>query len=170
MKKILIALFIIVLLASCTPEEAGISSDEGTNGTTQIAIEDIKMQMIDSDDVSINDLKGNIVIIDFWASWCGPCNRSIPFYNRMNEKYGEQGLIIIGINVNEDETTIKKAKQDYEINYYLALPDEKFSTHFKVQGIPAMFMFDRDGKLIDEFVGYSPELDNKIESLIIDNI
>lgn len=170
MKKILIALFIIVLLASCSPEEAGINSDKGAKETTQIAIKDIKMQMIDSDDVSINDLKGNIVIIDFWASWCGPCRNSIPFYNRMNEKYGEQGLIIIGLNVNEDEETIKKAKTDFNINYFLALPDEKFSTHFKVQGIPAMFMFDREGKQIEEFVGYSPELDNKIESLIMDNI
>ncbi len=170
MKKILIALFIIVLLASCTPEEAGVSSDKGTNETTQTAIKDIKMQMIDSDDVSINDLKGNIIIIDFWASWCGPCRNSIPFYNRMSDKYAEQGLIIIGINVNEGESTIKKAKEDININYFLALPDEKFSTHFKVQGIPAMFMFDREGKLIEEFVGYSPGLDNKIESLIMDNI
>lgn len=171
MKKFIPLLLIVILLAaSCAPTE-GNSVNTADNSNNQTAsIEDIEMTIIDNEPMSLNSLKGKLVILDFWASWCGPCRNSIPFYNEMHEKYADDGLIIIGINVNENEATIRKAIEDLNIKYYMAMPENKLNAHFQVQGIPSMYMFDRDGNQIDNFVGYGPETDNQIESLIMDNI
>lgn len=171
MKKFIPLLLVIMLFAaSCTPTEDNNANTADNSGNAVAAIEDIEMNIIDSEPMSLNSLKGNVVILDFWASWCGPCRNSIPFYNEMHEKYADEGLVIIGLNVNENEATIRKSIEDLDIEYYVAMPENKLNAHFQVQGIPSMYMFDREGKPIDNFVGYGPELDNKIESLIMDNI
>lgn len=168
MKKLIIILIIATFFIAGCNEEAETKSN--TAPDTGSAIADIEMEVLNGDNVSLNDLKGKVVALDFWASWCGPCKRSIPFYNKMHEKYADKGLVIIGINANENRSTIEGAISELDIAYPVAMPNERMNQHFKVQGIPSMYLFDREGNQIDNFVGYSPELDNKIESLIIEQI
>ena len=160
----------LLIMASCTPTEDNNGGPEAAGSENANAIENIKLEILDNDSMSLSSLNGKTVILDFWASWCGPCRNSIPFYNKMQEKYGEKGLVVIGINVNENESTVRKAIEDLGITYYVAMPNNTFNTHFQVQGIPSMYLFDTEGNLIDNFVGYAPQLDNKIESLIMENI
>lgn len=169
MKKLIIVLIITAafFIAGCN-EEAETTGN--TSPDTESAVADIEMEVLNGDNVSLNDLKGKVVALDFWASWCGPCRRSIPFYNKMHEKYADKGLVIIGINANENRSTIEGAISELDIVYPVAMPDDRMNQHFKVQGIPSMYLFDREGNQIDNFVGYSPELDNKIESLIMEYI
>lgn len=168
MKKLIIILIIAVFFIAGCNEEAETNSNTPDTGSN--AVTDIEMEVLNGDNVSLNDLKGKVVALDFWASWCGPCRKSIPFYNKMHEKYADKGLVIIGINANENRSTIEGAMSELDIAYPVAMPEERMNQHFKVQGIPSMYLFDREGNEIDNFVGYSPELDNKIESLIIEEI
>ncbi|MFO8061378.1 MAG: TlpA disulfide reductase family protein [bacterium] len=168
MKKLIIILIIAVFFIAGCNEEAETNSNTPDTGSN--AVTDIEMEVLNGDNVSLNDLKGKVVALDFWASWCGPCRKSIPFYNKMHEKYADKGLVIIGINANENRSTIEGAMSELDIAYPVAMPEERMNQHFKVQGIPSMYLFDREGNEIDNFVGYSPELDNKIESLIMEYI
>lgn len=158
----------MLMSMACNPSENNAQTNTNNNASTDI--KDMTINIVDGEDVTLNSLKGNIVIVDFWASWCGPCKNSIPFYNKMQEKYAEQGLVIIGMDVNEPEATIKKAAGELNIQYNLANLNNNFNTHFKVSSIPSMFIFDKEGNVIKNYVGYSSQMDQEIEQLIKDNL
>lgn len=171
MKRLLLIVFLVGIMLmsmSCEPTENNTNTTQNNSASSDI--KDMAISIVDGDDITLNSLKGKIVIIDFWASWCGPCKNSIPFYNEMHEKYADQGLVIIGMDVNEPEATIKKAKEELGISYMLGNQNNAMNAYFKVSSIPSMFMFDREGNMIQNFVGYSSAMDAQIEQLITDNL
>ena len=117
----------------------------------------------------LNDLKGKVVLIDFWASWCEPCKEALPIYNNLYKKYKDQGLIIIGINEDND----KKERDSFLKTTSLDFPmyqDEKsqWVNQFKIQALPTLFVFDRNLKPISMYRGFSPEKATTLEKQIKD--
>ncbi len=134
---------------------------------------DIQGLDVDGDKVALSSLKGKVVLVDFWATWCPPCVASVPDLQALRVKYGKDGFEILGVNLDahrEDVGSIEKAKPlvkkfllDARIgwpNVLVGLSDAKSdpAIAYGVEDIPASFLIDRDGKIIDvEQVG--PGLD-----------
>jgi thiol-disulfide isomerase/thioredoxin len=113
--------------------------------------------------------RGQVVVVDFWASWCKPCRQSIPWLNGLRERYGSQGLTVIGINVDADHGDAEKFQREVPIAFdVLYDPQGKLAEQFGVQGMPSTFVFDRDGKLVRTLLGFRPNHSGEHEAAIQD--
>ncbi len=90
------------------------------------------------------------MIVEFWATWCPPCRKSIPHLNEVHAKYKEKGLVIVGIS-DEEEATVRKFIEQQPMDYFPALdPGGTYSQHFSINGIPHAFIVDKSGKIVWE--------------------
>ncbi len=115
--------------------------------------------------VKLSALRGKVVYVDFWASWCGPCKQSFPWMNAMQTKYGAQGLTVVGINVDKKradaETFLKSTPAQFTVAF-----DEKGGTPtaYQVKGMPSSYLIDRDGKVIATHTGFRPDESAALEA------
>jgi cytochrome c biogenesis protein CcmG/thiol:disulfide interchange protein DsbE len=103
------------------------------------------------------------VLIEFWATWCAPCRRTMPHLDELGRKYDKQGLIVIGLTVEAPERDLDKVKelvQQLRINYPVAFATPPLYSFFSEGhariGVPRVFVFARDGRLIKQINGYNP--------------
>jgi thiol-disulfide isomerase/thioredoxin len=102
------------------------------------------------------ELSGKPVLVEFWATWCPPCRKSIPHLNEVYAKYKDKGLTIVGIT-NEDEATVKKFQEKIPMTYNVAInAPQQLLQQFGVEGIPTAFLVDKSGKVV--WAGHPMEL------------
>jgi cytochrome c biogenesis protein CcmG, thiol:disulfide interchange protein DsbE len=112
--------------------------------------------------------RGQVLVIDFWASWCKPCRQSIPWLNDLRTRYGGQGLVIVGVNVDAERADADRFQRDVPISFgVLYDPAGKLAEQFGLQGMPTTFVFDRDGKLAHTLVGYREARRSEHEARIL---
>jgi thiol-disulfide isomerase/thioredoxin len=120
--------------------------------------------------VRLEDLRGQVVVLDFWATYCPPCREEIPHLVRLQKEHGPKGLKVIGLNVGgeEDQPKIPEFVKAYSIQYQLADPDGDTVRLFLAQddSIPQTFVLDRRGRLVRHFVGYDSEVAAELEQAI----
>ena len=115
---------------------------------------DFAVTDIDGKKLSLSDYKGKVVLLDFWATWCTPCREEIPAFVEMQQKYGPQGLQVIGISMDDDAKPVKDFYQRFKINYPVAVGDDKLAQSFGgVLGLPVNFIIDREGRVHTKFLG-----------------
>jgi cytochrome c biogenesis protein CcmG, thiol:disulfide interchange protein DsbE len=108
-----------------------------------------------SGSVSLSSLKGKVVYIDFWASWCGPCKQSFPWLNEMQSKYGAKGFQVVGINVDAKTTDAKTFLTEVPAQFTVAF-DDKGATpkQYGIKGMPSSVLIDGNGKVISQHTGF----------------
>lgn len=121
--------------------------------------------------VKLSALKGKLVYLDFWASWCGPCRQSFPWMNDMQSKYGSRGLQIVGVNLDAKEADARKFLAETSGNFMLAFDSKGVTPKlFGVKGMPTSYLIDREGRIVYEHVGFSQPkaavLEKEIEKLL----
>lgn len=117
--------------------------------------------------VSLDNYRGHVLVIDFFATWCIPCRSSIPHLVEMNRKYGKQGLQVLGLSADEDgEKDVREFAGQYRINYPLALAGEAVQADFGIRSVPVMYIVDKKGKIVEIYRGFSDEMGNSMERLI----
>lgn len=121
---------------------------------------------IDGHPIGLAELKGKVVVVDFWATWCRPCLHEVPGYIVLQEKYADRGLVIVGISVDQKVAAVFAFAKARRVNYPLALATPEVVAAFgDVKGIPATFLIDREGRIRHQKVG-AMEADD-YEKLII---
>src|SRR5271156_3906590 len=120
--------------------------------------------------VKLSDFKGKVVIVDFWATWCPPCRAEIPHFVKLQDKYAKQGLVIVGISVDEGgaEVVSSFAKAN-KINYPIALGNQDVAEQYgATDGIPTTFVIDRKGNIISKHLGFtdSDTFEKEIKSVL----
>jgi len=124
---------------------------------------------LDGNSISLAEFRGKVVILNFWASWCGPCKREVPDFVLLQSQYGASGLQIIGIALDE-EKPVRSYANSVGINYPVLFGNDDVSRAYGgVEAIPTTFIIDRDGAIIHRFVGYQEKnvFENAIRKLLL---
>ena len=116
--------------------------------------------------VTLSSLRGKAVVVNFWATWCGPCKIEMPWLVDLQKKYGDKGLQIVGITKDDsDEATIAKFTKKMGVNYTILVGNQQVQDLYGgVGGLPTSFFLDRSGKVVHEIVGLDSE--SKFEDAI----
>ncbi|GAB1490199.1 hypothetical protein MASR2M8_26580 [Opitutaceae bacterium] len=113
------------------------------------------MKDITGREVTSEEYKGKIVVVDFWATWCGPCKEEIPGYIELQKKYADKGFVIVGVSLDQQgPPVVKRYAESMKINYPLVMGDDSVVAAFGgIDAIPTTFLIDRDGNIRHKKVG-----------------
>src|SRR5262245_53177267 len=125
----------------------------------------INLQDFDGKAVPADDLKGNIVVLDFWATWCGPCITEIPTLNRLQEKYAAKGVKIVGVTLASGEAKeVKPFVKRNKMKYTVLMGDDDQAYDFNVMAFPTTYLVTRDLKVFRRYIGAGPRKAAQIEA------
>lgn len=142
------------------PDEEVVIAGEYENSFT---LEDIK-----GDEVALSDFSSDVIVLNFWATWCPPCREEIPDFIAVYNNYKDEGVQFIGVS-NEDIATIKDFASEYGINYILLVDRNSVITNqWGIRAIPTTFILDGNGQIIYKNVGMMSreQLEGAIEDLL----
>ena len=123
-------------------------------------------------ELDIEAYRGKVVVVDFWASWCVPCRRSFPWMNAMTGKYGDQGLVFIGVNVDQERSEAESFLAEFPPDFTILYDDENKSLarEFNVQAMPTSYVFDRDGNRVARHLGFKVKKQDEYETLLVETL
>lgn len=125
----------------------------------------------DKGTISLSKLRGKVVYVDFWASWCVPCRKSFPWMNKMQAKYKSQGLVVLGINLDADKSAAKAFLKQVPAKFTVAYdPEGQTPGKYHVEVMPTSYLVDRSGNIVYSHRGFkksqSDEMESKISALL----
>ena len=111
---------------------------------------------------------GKVVVLDFWASWCVPCRRSFPWLNAMHDRYAEQGLVIVGVNLDMERGDAAKFLEEYPARFAIVYDENKaLARQFDVVAMPSSYVIGRDGRIAAKHMGFKVKQQDEYEALIV---
>ena len=121
--------------------------------------------------IQLEALKGKVVYLDFWASWCLPCKASFPWMNEMKQSYANQGFEIVAVNLDNDRKLADEFLKEMDINFKVAFDESgQSASQYKVKGMPSSYLIGRDGKVHASHIGFrekdKQQLEHAIKSLL----
>jgi thiol-disulfide isomerase/thioredoxin len=173
-RSVLIFTFCISLFAysACVPSAAPVSVSNQRVSQNALPpkknIEELGWQKFDGTDEKLKDLRGKVVVLDFWATYCKPCLEGIPHFVELQNKYADLRVIGLHVGGEEDQPKVPAFVDKLKINYTLAFPESDLS-QFLLSGdsrIPQTFVFDKTGKLVTKVVGFDDEIKANLDQAI----
>ncbi|MEA2064166.1 MAG: TlpA disulfide reductase family protein [Gemmatimonadota bacterium] len=165
--KLPVTLLILSAVFSCS---AGNSSEKSASPSTDnfpvnnpVAksqqAPDFTLELIDGGKFSLSSLRGKVVILDFWATWCPPCLKGVPEFVELYNSYRNKGLEIVGVSVDRGgPRVVKKFIKENKVPYTNVMAEMSVLDAYEVYaGIPTTFIIDREGKVVTKIVGYHPK-------------
>jgi cytochrome c biogenesis protein CcmG, thiol:disulfide interchange protein DsbE len=120
-------------------------------------VPDFPLRRLDGTNQQLSDLKGKPRVINFWATWCAPCKKEMPLFEKYSKKYADE-LVILGVNSEEDASAIKPFIKEMQTTFPIALDEDgKISDSYFVRDLPYTFFIDRDGILRAQHLGLLSE-------------
>ncbi|MER3495459.1 MAG: hypothetical protein C4320_00670 [Armatimonadota bacterium] len=133
----------------------------------------IKMVTTDGKTITNASLKGKVVILDFWATWCGPCKVASPVMEELHNKYKSKGLMVIGANTSENsnaEAAAANYKKQHGYTYTFTKKNDQLAsalmTKLKSDGIPLFIFVDRKGIIRETVMGYAPSMKKSFDTMV----
>ncbi|HEY6339001.1 MAG TPA: TlpA disulfide reductase family protein [Candidatus Sulfotelmatobacter sp.] len=123
--------------------------------TTATVAPDFTLESLDGKSMSLSDLRGKAVLLNFWATWCTPCKIEMPWFVELQKQYGSAGLQIVGVAMDDaSKEDIAKFAKDMGVNYPILIGKEAVGDEYGgVPGLPETFFIGRDGKIVDKIMG-----------------
>ena len=117
--------------------------------------------------VDLASLKGKVVYVDFWASWCKPCKQSFPWMNEMKKTYQDKGFEVLAVNLDKERKLADEFLKDMEVSFVVAFDEAgDTATNYGLRGMPSSYMIGRDGKLYASHIGFREKDKEKMEEVI----
>lgn len=132
------------------------SGTTSTPGVTKSKLApDFTLQALDGQNMTLSNLRGKAVLLNFWATWCGPCKIEMPWFVELQNQYGAQGLQVVGVAMDDSsKDDIAKFAKDMGVNYPVLLGKEAVGDAYGgVPALPETFFIGRDGKIVDKIIG-----------------
>ena len=128
---------------------------------------DFTLKSLDGKNLKLSEMAGNVVLINFWASWCGPCREEMPLLNALHNKYEPLGFTVLGVNVEEDLKGAKGFLKNFPVDFPVLLDNtNKVSKQFKVVAMPTTVVVDRDGNMRYLHQGYKSGDEAKYRQMV----
>ena len=115
--------------------------------------------------VSLSGLRGKVVVLDFWASWCGPCRAAMPAMQRLHDTYHKRDTVVMGINVNDDKDPVQ-FMLDQGHTYPTLVNGDEVATEYQVRGIPTLVIIGRSGEILFKQSGWAPQFESQMAAII----
>jgi len=127
----------------------------GGSLTTRLTQSDFSLESLDGKTTRLSDFRGKAVLLNFWATWCGPCKIEMPWFVDFQKQYGSQGLQIVGVAMDDaSKEDIGKFARDMGVNYPILIGKEAVGDQYGgIPGLPETFLIARDGKIVDKIIG-----------------
>lgn len=147
-KRFITLIILILTVTACSKGDIGKSLSDGAPEFT--------LPAVDGSFVTMSDYQGKVVLVDFWATWCPPCNDMIPILSKLHKKYSDRGLVILGVSLDQDGLgALGTFVHENMIPYKVIMGDSRISRSFGgVSSIPTLYMVDRDGRLVRKLTGF----------------
>jgi len=130
---------------------------------------DFTLKTIDGQEITLSKLKGKVVLLDFWATWCGPCRESIPHLIQLYKAYRENGFEMIGISLDKgDAAVVRNFAKSMDIPYPIVMATEEVARDYRVTSIPTTFFIDKEGKIREKIPGFNSTIAQQMNSKIAD--
>lgn len=127
----------------------------------------IETSTVSGEPVSLAALRGKVVLVDFWATWCGPCVKSFGFYRDLAEKYGDQGLVVIAVSVDEDRGKVAKFLEKHVVPFLVAIDERlEIAKRFEPPTMPTAYLIDRAGKVRHIHPGFNAKQTEEFEQQV----
>src|SRR5580658_7388716 len=172
-------LLMLVVVATFTASFSGCKSGGAGTPKTLANEPEVTFKDLQGLDVSLASLKGKVVVVNFWATWCEPCQVEIPWMIGFQKKYADRGFTLLGVAMDEEgksavEPFVQKTQFDVDghpttMNYPIVLGDDDLAGKFGgLLGLPTTYVITRDGKVAKRYIGLATEsdLDKLIQSLL----
>jgi cytochrome c biogenesis protein CcmG/thiol:disulfide interchange protein DsbE len=151
---LLILLFAVALVA-CSRSDR--TSRAGQRPEIGGIAPDFTLRDLNGRSVSLLEYRGHVVILDFWASWCPPCNETIPELVSIRKKYGGKGVVVLGIAIDDGQNsaaTLSAFSKEHNMNYPVLLGSNAVEGIYNIRSIPTLFLIDKKGEIHDLYMGY----------------
>jgi thiol-disulfide isomerase/thioredoxin len=120
---------------------------------------DFELETISGERVNLKSLRGKVVVLDFWAVWCGPCEESMPFFQKLQDQYGNEGLEVVGLHVDDRMPEPKEVQaflDERSIHYRNLVSTTEVDDKFMIYAMPTTYLIDREGVIRKRHVGFNP--------------
>ncbi|MGH9755882.1 MAG: TlpA disulfide reductase family protein [Blastocatellia bacterium] len=129
------------------------------------------INLLNGQTIRLADYSGKVLVVDLWATWCGPCRREIPYLVKLAKEYKSRGVEVIGLTNEDPETDaelVKEFSEVFKINYPIGWADAKMQAGLMRgrNGIPQTFIIGRDGKVLKHFVGFNAAVSAQMKAAI----
>jgi len=131
---------------------------------------DFQLQNLDGQTVSLGNLQGKPVLINFWATWCSPCVSEMPYIQEIYEEWADKGLVVVAINLGESSSKAEEFMQSYNLSFTVLLDTKKdVAQKYNIQYIPTTFFIDKDGIIQDKMIGAfqnKAQIENRLSKIM----
>lgn len=128
---------------------------------------DFTLKSRGGENIKLSELRGQVVLINFWASWCGPCRQEMPLLDQMYQKYSPLGFTLLGVNVEQDSTDAERLLKDTPVTFPILFDAQnQVSKLYDVTAMPSTVLVDRDGKVRYVHKGYQPGYESEYQTQI----
>ena len=160
-----------LLLASCSRPSSSPTGDLKSQSERKAA-PNFSLKDADGNAVNLADYRGKVVLVNFWATWCGPCEAEIPWFIEFEKKYKDQGFAVLGVSMDDDGwKSVRPYIASHKINYRIMIGSPLVSDQFgDIESLPTSFVLDREGRIASNHVGLIDKVDyqNEIVKLLQD--
>ncbi|MDI7260667.1 MAG: TlpA disulfide reductase family protein [Thermodesulfobacteriota bacterium] len=129
---------------------------------------DFTLKTLEDQEISLSGLRGKVVLLDFWATWCGPCRESIPHLIQLYRSYQEEGFELIGMSLDKKEEAdkVRHFVRSMDIPYPIILAPEDVSKNYGITGLPTTILIDKEGRIRDKIVGFNSSIAQQIAARV----
>ena len=128
---------------------------------------DFTLKSLEGSNLRLEEYRGQVVLINFWASWCGPCRQEMPVLDRLHQRYEDTGFAVLGVNVEGEERPARELVEKTNVTFPVVIDDgQKVSELYDLKAMPSTVVVDRDGVVRYVHRGYKPGDEEVVKQLI----
>jgi len=128
---------------------------------------DFTLRSLEGGNLRLEEYRGQVVLINFWASWCGPCRQEMPILDQLHQRYEDTGFAVLGVNVEGEDRPARKIVDESRVTFPVLIDEgQKVSELYGLEAMPSTYVVDRDGNVRYVHRGYKPGDESKYVEVV----